>query len=125
LRILVVEDDRINLMTATSFLKRLGHFPTEACNGEQALTKLSSREFDLVLMDIQMPRMDGLEATRRIRSGEASAANKDIPIVALTAHALHGDKESFLEAGMDAYLPKPLDLKRLKSLLDGSLGAVG
>ncbi|MGE4558152.1 MAG: ATP-binding protein [Desulfovibrionaceae bacterium] len=125
LRILVVEDDRINLMTATSFLKRLGHFPTEACNGEQALTKLSSREFDLVLMDIQMPRMDGLEATRRIRAGEASAANKDIPIVALTAHALHGDKESFLEAGMDAYLPKPLDLKRLKSLLDGSLGAVG
>jgi CheY-like chemotaxis protein len=83
----------------------------EAENGKHALAKLSETHFDLVLMDIQMPEMDGVEATRRIRSGKHGRA--DIPIIALTAYAMKGDREKFLEKGMDGYVTKPVDFGEL------------
>ncbi|MBI5440873.1 MAG: response regulator [Deltaproteobacteria bacterium] len=88
-----------------------------ASDGEEALRALSSETFDLVLMDVQMPRLDGDEATRRIRAG-VKGCRRDIPIIALTAHAIEGDRERFLAAGMNGYLSKPFtpeDLDRMLS----------
>ncbi|XPV76892.1 MAG: PAS domain S-box protein [Desulfovibrio sp.] len=117
LNILIAEDDKVNRLTTTSFLKNLGHTCLAVHNGQEALEALGQGDFDLILMDIQMPIMDGVEATAAIRgSGEETKAN--IPIVALTAHAMEGDKESFLEKGMDDYLSKPVDMAELKKCLN-------
>ena len=78
---------------------------------------LGRRAFDLILMDVQMPVLDGVEATMRIRGSEAGSSNKDIPIIAMTAYAMSGDKEKFLAAGMDDYISKPLDMAELEAVI--------
>ncbi len=98
--------------------RKLGHRMTVAENGSEALQKLAKEPFDAVLMDVEMPEMDGMEATRRIRAGEAGAKNKGIPIIAMTAHAMVGYERACAEAGMDVYLSKPVSLKGLATALD-------
>ncbi|EMG35803.1 PAS/PAC sensor hybrid histidine kinase [Desulfocurvibacter africanus PCS] len=115
LKVLLAEDNEINRFLAVELLKSRGHDVVTAVNGEQALAALAKEPFDLVLMDAQMPVMDGVEATRHIRAGEAGDPN--VPIVAITAYALKGDREKFLKAGMDDYLSKPIDIKELDQVL--------
>jgi len=117
LRVLVVEDERVNQRMLVRALERRGHAPALAGDGLEALEALRAGSFDLVLMDIQMPRMDGLEATRAIRRGVAGEAARAVPIVSLTAHAMTGDKERCLEAGVDVYLTKPVELSELDRVL--------
>jgi CheY-like chemotaxis protein/two-component sensor histidine kinase len=112
-RILLVEDERINLRSLHYLLGKAGFPVTEAENGREALERLRDGDFDLVLMDVQMPVMDGVEATRCIRQGLAGADRADIPVIALTAYAMPGDRERFLAAGMDAYLSKPADIREI------------
>ena len=107
LEILLVEDNPVNQKVAQRLLEKAGHSVTIAGNGREALAWLVSQPFDLVLMDVQMPEMDGLEATTAIRQRERETG-QHLPIVALTAHAMKGDRERCLEAGMDAYVTKPV-----------------
>jgi CheY-like chemotaxis protein/anti-sigma regulatory factor (Ser/Thr protein kinase) len=117
MRILLAEDEPANQMFARTFLEEEGHEVEVADNGARALEKLAEGGFDLVLMDVSMPVMDGLTATRLIRSGQAPGADPGLPIVALTAHAIKGDHERFLEAGMDACVVKPVDIDELTLIL--------
>jgi len=119
LRILLAEDNLINRVYVQKVLSRLNHQAVAVESGSKALEALKKDRFDLVLMDGWMPDMGGIEATRRIRDGEAGEANRDIPIVALTAHALKGDREKFLEAGMSDYIAKPFEIEDLKRVLRG------
>ena len=96
-------------------MEKLGLEVLHVVNGEQALDALRERRFDLVFMDVQMPVMDGVAATRAIRAGEAGEGARNVPIVALTAYAMDGDKAVFLQAGMDDYLAKPVRLKELEA----------
>jgi PAS domain S-box-containing protein len=120
--ILIVEDDGLNSRTMLGFLKKLGMRAAEAQSGLAALNKLEQEHFDAVLMDIQMPELNGLEATRLIRSSKPGVNRPDIPIIAVTAYAMEGDREKFLEAGMDGYLSKPVDMKALGEILGRLLG---
>ncbi len=117
LRLLLVEDEEINRMSARLTLERMGHQVTTANNGAQALELLKHGSYDCVLMDVQMDVMDGVEATRRIRSGEAGAVNQRVPVIAMTAYAMQGDREKFLGIGMDDYLAKPVKVAELKQAL--------
>ena len=117
LRILVAEDAPVNQLAMTRLLKKKGHRVRAVRSGEEALAWLGREDFDVVLMDIQMPGMDGLEATRAIRNGLAGKDRKDIPIIALTAYAMPGDRERFLDGGMDDYLPKPVEMDALADVL--------
>lgn len=117
LHILVAEDNRVNQLLVTRLLDKRGHIFVIANDGKQALSILEDGEFDLVLMDVQMPEIDGLEATRRIRAKERVSGNH-LPIIALTAHALAGDEERIRAAGVDAYLSKPLNSAKLFELID-------
>lgn len=116
LRILVAEDETINLMALRLNLEKCGHSAACARDGREALKLLAEQPFDLILMDIQMPGMDGLEATGIIRSSSDPAV-RGIPIIALTAHAMKGDREKFMAAGMDGYLSKPLDFEELQKTI--------
>ncbi len=107
MQVLLVEDNPINQKVAQKLLERAGHTVTIAGNGKEALHVLSDSVFDLVLMDVAMPEMDGLEATQAIRQKELGQPNR-LPIVAFTAHAMVGDRERCLAAGMDAYVTKPV-----------------
>jgi len=120
--ILLVEDDLINQQILRSVLEKLGHTVTIAHNGRQALQNLLSSRYDCVLMDIQMPEMDGFEATRHIRCHEQYRKVADIPIIALTAFAMTGDREQCLAAGMNHYLSKPVDIDALADLLEQQAG---
>ena len=111
--ILLVEDNAINQKLALRLLEKFGHRVELANNGVEALRLLAAHPFDLVLMDCQMPEMDGFEATRRIRQGSDGVQQADIPIIALTANAMDGDREKVLAVGMDDYIPKPLDARIL------------
>ncbi len=115
LKVLLVEDNVVNQTLAAEFLKRAGHVVVIAGNGKEALEELNRNTYDLVLMDIRMPEMNGEEAAKRIRGGEALDPN--VPIVALTAHALKGDRERFMAAGMDDYLSKPINVEDLNQVL--------
>lgn len=113
-RILMAEDNQINQKLATMLFAREGCEIAIVSNGAEALAKIREENFDMVLMDVQMPVMDGLEATTRIK-GEMG--EKAPMIVALTANAMPGDEERFIEAGMDHYMSKPIDFTKLKELL--------
>lgn len=123
LRILLAEDAYANQVLAIGLLKKWGHETIVAQNGLEALQLLESESFDVVLMDVQMPEMDGIEATRTIRSQEASAENLPahrpprMPIIAMTAHAMKGDRENCLAAGMDGYVSKPIRPAQLQNVI--------
>ena len=117
LEILVVEDDPVSQFVARKLLERLNATVHVADSGERALEMLRNRTFNLVLMDGQMPGMDGIETTRILRSDPALSLNREVPVIALTAHAMKGDKERFLEAGMNGYVTKPLDMNKLKEAI--------
>ncbi len=112
LRILIAEDNIINQKIAARALEQWGHSVDVVSNGREALAKLEQQNFDLVLMDLQMPELDGFETTRTIRERE-QATGRHMPIIAVTAHAMHGDSERCLEAGMDSYVSKPLQPREL------------
>jgi signal transduction histidine kinase/DNA-binding NarL/FixJ family response regulator len=116
LRILAAEDNRVNQRLLARLLEKEGHTVKLVDDGEAAVTASGQNNFDVVLMDVQMPVMDGLEATRRIRHREAEAG-KHLPIIALTAHAMKGDRERCLEAGMDAYVTKPVQKQELLQMI--------
>ncbi|MBI4804857.1 MAG: PAS domain S-box protein [Desulfovibrio sp.] len=118
LRILIAEDDSVSLVTSKRMLEKAGNFVATARDGQEALELLNNQDFDLILMDIQMPVMDGLEATRAIRSGNHSSSKSNIPIIAMTAYAMTGDKEKFLEAGIDGYIAKPVERAALEEVID-------
>jgi CheY-like chemotaxis protein len=115
LSILLAEDNMVNQMMAILMHKKLGYNADKVANGLEVLLALESKSYDLILMDVQMPEMDGLQATREIRRRWPSGGPK---IVALTAHAIAGDREKCLEAGMDDYLCKPINLEDLKVTLE-------
>ncbi|MFW5734470.1 MAG: response regulator, partial [Oceanidesulfovibrio sp.] len=117
MRLLVVEDEPINRMTLSKLMEHEGYTVLVAAGGKEALELLARERVDLVLMDIQMPVLDGLEVTRRIRRGDVPGLDPRIPIVALTAYAMAGDRKSFLQADMDDYLAKPVDVNDLRILL--------
>jgi len=107
LRILLAEDNAINQMLAARLIEKRGHVVTVVNNGRDALTALEKGSFDAVLMDVQMPEMDGFEATSEIRNKETGTGNH-LPIIAMTAHSMTGDRERCLAAGMDSYVSKPV-----------------
>jgi PAS domain S-box-containing protein len=117
LRILLAEDNVINRALATALLQKRGHSLVQAANGREAVEAAARETFDLIFMDVQMPEMDGLEATRRIREAE-QATGRHTPIAAMTAHAMAGDRECCLAVGMDDYLSKPLQKDELLALLE-------
>ncbi len=117
-KILLVEDNPINQMVAQKMLEKVGLKPTLANNGVEALKQLNERSFDLVLMDCQMPEMDGFDATREIRKLDIMALNqRPLPIVAMTANVMSGDRERCLDVGMDDYIGKPVQRDQLASVL--------
>jgi CheY-like chemotaxis protein len=123
LRVLVAEDDRITRLAVRRLLEKDGHEVVEAGDGRQALDCLAREPFDMVLMDIQMPVMDGLAALRTLRREPAYAARAGVPVIALTAYAMAGDRENFLAAGMDAYVSKPMTQDQLRQGLAEALAA--
>lgn len=112
-RILLAEDEEVNEMVARRHLERLGHTVTSVSNGQQALQALLRDEFDLVLMDIQMPVMDGVQATRTLRTQPEYSRLAHLPVVVMTAHAMSGARETFLETGADDYIAKPFEPEEL------------
>ena len=121
LRILLVEDNPINQKVEMKMLEKMGHLPTVARDGREALAALETASFDLVFMDVQMPGMDGLTATRKIREREKQAGGHT-PIIAMTAHAMNGDQERCLAAGMDGYLTKPVSSPQIAEAIARVLG---
>jgi signal transduction histidine kinase/DNA-binding response OmpR family regulator len=125
-RILLADDNLINQKVALKILeKKLGYSADTVTNGKEVLEALERMDYDLVLMDCQMPEMDGYEATRSIRDGSSRVRNHDIPIIAMTANALKGDREKCIKAGMNDYVSKPIDIRELtdamqRYLHDGS-----
>jgi len=124
LNILLVEDNPVNQRLALELLKSRDHRVALASNGREALDAIEGEDFDLILMDVQMPEMDGFEATREIRGletrnlSEHKSSIPRIPIIAMTAHAMKGDREKCLEAGMDDYISKPINAKKLFGIID-------
>ncbi len=119
-KVLVAEDSPVNQVLFTRILEKEGHSVAVADNGKKALAALEKERFDLILMDVQMPEMDGFEATRVIRSKEQTNGSR-IPIIALTAHVMKGDRERCLEAGMDGYVSKPVDPVELFEIIKNLL----
>jgi two-component system sensor histidine kinase/response regulator len=119
LRVLVAEDNPVNTRLVCTMLETRGHVTYAVANGREAVAAVAERSFDLVLMDVQMPEMDGLEATAAIRRAEAGTGRR-LPIVALTAHAMKGDREACLAAGMDGYLAKPIRAAELFAAIEAT-----
>ena len=117
LTILLAEDNLINQRVAVGLLKKLGIVADIANNGLEAIAALKEFRYELVLMDLQMPDLGGMEATRRIRDPEEDVLDHDVPIIALTANAMESDREACLQAGMNDYLAKPIDLAALSDKL--------
>jgi len=122
LRIMLAEDDAINQRLAVRILEKYGHSVTVAASGREALDLLKSGQFDLALMDVQMPDADGLQVTREMRLREKTGGGH-LPVIALTASALKGDRERCLEAGMDGYLAKPIRAAELMKAVEGAAPA--
>jgi CheY-like chemotaxis protein len=120
LRVLVAEDNPVNAFMTVRMLELLGHTSQVVEDGARAVAAVESDGFDAVLMDVQMPGMDGLEATRRIRARERDQGGRRVRVVALTANAMKGDAERCLAAGADAYLAKPFELETLRAVLAGN-----
>ena len=118
LRVLVAEDNPVNQKPAQHLLERRGHTPIVVTNGREAVEALRTDEFDLVLMDLQMPEMDGFDATASIRTRERQGSAPRIPIVALTAHAMQGDRQRCMDADMDGYVAKPIKPVELFEVID-------
>ena len=118
IRILLAEDNITNQQVALGILKRLGLRADTVANGAEAVRSLETLPYDLVLMDVQMPEMDGLEATRRIRDPQSAVQQHEVPIIAMTAHAMRGDRERCLEAGMNDYVTKPVSAQALADALE-------
>jgi signal transduction histidine kinase/CheY-like chemotaxis protein len=121
LRILLAEDNPVNQMLAARLLEKHGHRVALARNGHEALEQIAAQAFDVVLMDVQMPELDGLEATAAIREQEKTSGGH-LPIVAMTAHATQNDHQRFLAAGMDGYVSKPININQLVSVVGSVLG---
>ena len=115
---LVAEDDTTSQQVVLAILKQLGVRADLVVNGVMALQTLTTTPYDLVFMDVQMPVMDGLESTRQIRAQKATGHHDHLPIIAMTAHALQGDREMCLAAGMDDYIPKPVSRASLAAALE-------
>ena len=122
IRILLVEDNITNQQVALGSLKKLGYRADAVADGQEAIQILEMVQYDMVFMDVQMPVMDGFEATRQIRNPQSAVRNHKIPIIAMTAHAMKGDREKCLEAGMDDYISKPVELGALAEALEKWLG---
>jgi len=122
MRLLVVEDNPVNQAVARGILKALGYAIDVANNGREAINSLKKRDYNLVFMDLQMPEMDGFEATRNIRNPETGVLNPEVPIVAMTAHARESDRQSCLAAGMDDYLAKPFRPEQVAAMLEKFFG---
>jgi CheY-like chemotaxis protein len=118
LRVLLAEDNAINRELVVRLLSKRGHAVVVAANGKQAVSALETQSFDVVLMDVQMPEMDGFEATAAIRQKE-KAIGTHVPIIALTAHAMKGDRERCLAGGMDGYVSKPVQAEELIKAVEG------
>jgi signal transduction histidine kinase/CheY-like chemotaxis protein len=127
LSVLVAEDNGVNQLIVDAMLRQLGHIPTLVSNGREALDALAREDFDLMLMDCNMPVLGGLEATQLLRSGSAKVRNPRIPIIALTANAMEGDRESCLAAGMDDFIAKPVGIATLRAAIErvGKADATG
>lgn len=123
-RILLAEDSPANILVATSILEILGYEYDTANNGEEALAKFKGNHFDLLLMDVQMPKLDGYSATRLIRQFEASNSNARTPIIGITAHALSEDRDKCIQAGMDDYLSKPFRQEQLEEKINQVLSKI-
>ena len=125
LHVLLAEDNKVNQLIGVKLLEKLGHFVSVAGDGRAAFDEVKKQHFDLVLMDLQMPEMDGYAATRAIREWE-STAGSHIPIIAMTAHAMNRDKENCFAAGMDAHVAKPVNLteleEQIRSVMQGRFG---
>ena len=117
-RILLVEDNEANRDMMSRWLIRQGYKVTMAVDGEEAISKSHSDHPDLILMDLSLPKIDGWEATRHLK---ADVETSQIPIIALTAHAMNGDREKALAAGCDEYCAKPVDFKRLQEMIEALL----
>jgi CheY-like chemotaxis protein/HPt (histidine-containing phosphotransfer) domain-containing protein len=120
LRVLLAEDNPVNQRLALALLRKHGAIVTLAADGVEAVEAFESEPFDVILMDVQMPELDGLEASRSIRSREAPGTH--VPIIALTARAMAGDREACLAAGMDSYVPKPIRATELLDAINQALG---
>lgn len=116
--ILIVEDNATNRFVARAVLTKMGYNITELLNGAEAINHLKNNRYDLILMDIQMPVMDGFTATGIIRDKSSDVLDHDVPIIAMTANAMKGDKEYCFKAGMDDYISKPIDIERVHEVLD-------
>ena len=117
--ILIAEDNLINQEVIKAFMEKLGVNSTLVGSGLELLDSYDGKDFDLILMDIEMPGMDGLEAARRIREKEALLGTR-IPILAMTAHAMRGDREEYLNSGMDGYISKPIRFADLTAALESA-----
>ncbi|PXF58784.1 MAG: hypothetical protein C4B58_05460 [Deltaproteobacteria bacterium] len=117
-RILLAEDNIVNQKIALAFLKKLGLSADAVVNGIEAVKAMEAIPYDLVLMDCQMPGMDGYEATAWIRNPQSQVRNHDIPIIAMTANAMQGDREKCLEAGMNDYVSKPFVPQVLAEMIE-------
>ena len=124
LRVLLVEDNEVNQLVAVRLLEKLGHSVVVARNGREGVATWSRERFDVVLMDVQMPDMDGIEATRALREAEAARGGRSrTPVIALTAHAMASDRERCLAAGMDHYVTKPIRVESLAAIIDEAVAA--
>jgi two-component system sensor histidine kinase/response regulator len=121
LRILLAEDNQVNRVVATRMLEKRGHTIVTVENGQDALAALEGQDFDLLLLDLQMPVMDGMQTIRAIRCSEETSGGRHLPVVALTAHAMRGDRERCIAAGMDGYLSKPINKDDLFAVMESVL----
>ena len=121
LHILLAEDNPVNQVVASRLLEKQGHSVVTVENGREAVTAADTQEFDLALLDLQMPVMDGMEAIGLIRQNEERRGRRHLPVIALTAHAMRGDRERCLAAGMDGYIPKPINRHDLFSAIEAAL----